>query len=186
LQQEKPGGNAPRALIRPVNGVVIAEAGSREERRLRGALDVITSRIALPGPWVSLALAYEPPAEAPGDCYYVPPACLLDLDLLDGPAARGWALHVGWLTHLDDDRPFQHCWLQTADLVVSVSNLRRGYPAYAMTRGEYERRNRIRGLPRVISARALRIAAARQSLGPSLARWIAGSDGPPSRGGGAA
>jgi hypothetical protein len=169
-----------------VNAVVIAEAGSLEERRLRDALDLIASRIAVPGPWVSLALAYAQPAEAPGDCYYVPPACLLDLDRLDGRVARTWALHVGWLTHPDDDRPFQHCWLQTADLVVSVSNLKQGYPAYAMTRCEYERRNRIRGVARVISARALRIAAARQSLGPSLARWIAGSDGPPIRGGGAA
>jgi hypothetical protein len=130
-------------------------------------------RLVRPGRWVEEALAWVPPPDAPGDCFYVPPACLLDMDATDRAAARRWRLAIGRLRTPDSGGRFIHCWLELGDAVVSVSNLRNGYPPYANDRERYYALNDVRDTPARISARGLRARALRWGLGPTLARWLA-------------
>ena len=158
--------------------IVYAEEGAPEAPALRAALGEMLAVLDGRGPWVRLARAYVQPPNAPGDCFYVPPACLLDLDERDRRAARRWALAVGTLTHPETRHRFVHCWPERDGAVVSVSNLTQGYPAYANLASRYYQTNGATGHIALIRARALRTRARAASLGGALARWIAAHASP--------
>lgn len=123
------------------------------------------------GRWVRYARAHRPIDGNPGDCLYVPPACLLDFDEAAKPAARRWRLGVGVLT-TPDGEPLFHTWLEYSGQVVSVSNLRSGSPAYVMEAERYYEQNGLRSEVLRLSPRSLRVAARRTNGGNPLARWI--------------
>jgi hypothetical protein len=152
--------------------VVIEEnADEQQPWLLRAAIWAAVAVLEAKGPWVSLARQYVM-TNGPGDCLYLPPAWLLDLDEHDRSAARRWRLMRGRLVHAESGHGFDHVWLEAGDVVVSVSNLRLGYPIYAMRRGTYYTRNRVQGVPVAVSTRRLRAAARRLGIGPGLARWL--------------
>ena len=103
---------------------------------LRAAIWAAAAVLEANGRWLSLARRYVMTHE-PGDCLYVPPAWLLDFDETDRAAARSWELKRGRLVNPDTGQVFDHLWLEVGDVVVSVSNLRNGYPVYAIRRDAY-------------------------------------------------
>ena len=143
---------------------------------LRAAIWAAAAVLEANGRWLSLARRYVMTHE-PGDCLYVPPAWLLDFDETDRAAARSWELKRGRLVNPDTGQVFDHLWLEVGDVVVSVSNLRNGYPVYAIRRDAYYARNRVQGEPVGVSTRRLRAAARRLGLGPDLARWLVTVEG---------
>jgi hypothetical protein len=151
--------------------VLYADASTPRPWALRAALEVAVGVLEANGPWVRLARAYVM-THSPGDCLYVPPAWLLDLDDRDRAAARAWRLMRGTLIPPESSQSLEHCWLEVNGIVVSVSNLGNGYPAYVMGRDDYYRRNKVTGEPVGLSPRTLRVAARQRGLGPELARWL--------------
>lgn len=158
---------------RPIRCQVQVEPEDDKPWQLRAAMLLGVAVLETHGRWIRRALAHVM-TDAPGDCLYVPPGWLLDLDEKDREVARHWELVAGWLTHPDNGRGFAHAWLEREDLVLSVSNLKNGYPVYAMRRPVYYRKNGLQGTPARISSRKLRKAARQLGLGPELARWING------------
>lgn len=159
------------------NACVYAEPGSETSLTLEKALAVMMVILQANGRWVRYALAHEATDGKPGDCLFVPPACLMDLDERDAGIAKQWKLALGQLTNPDDGSAFLHCWLEFVDAAVSVSNLKHGYPAYARTKRDYYRVNGLIGEPSYVSVRALRVAGRRLGAGPALAKWLAARAG---------
>jgi hypothetical protein len=156
-----------------VRARVFADEGSEESLMLHKALGVMLVVLKSGRRWVRYAAAHESVDGKPGDCLFLPPACLMDLDEADASIAKQWRLAVGRLTNPDDGSLFTHCWLEFGEAAVSVSNLKNGYPAYARTRSDYYRFNGVVGDPVFISARSLRVTGRRLNGGPDLAKWIA-------------
>ena len=153
----------------PVIAYTDAEGGPSKTRSVAIAAAVKT--IEDNGHWVRFARAHRPNDGNPGDCLYVPPACLLDMDEASRQVARRWRLVAGVLTEPEGD-PLFHTWLEYEGQVVSVSNLRNGYPAYVMDGETYYAHNGLQSSLARISARSLRAAARRTGGGNPLARWI--------------
>lgn len=149
-----------------------------EKHEQQVELDKIVSVLLSGSRWTLFAAAHESVDGKPGDCLFLPPAVLLDLDDKDRREARRWRLALGRLTEPDSGEPFLHCWLEVCDTVVSVSNLRRGYPAYATARRAYYEKNGLVGEVDYVSARSLRYAARRLGGGSALAKWLAGRSEP--------
>ena len=135
------------------------------------AVAVAVKTIEENGRWVRYARAHRPFDGNPGDCLYVPPACLLDFDEAAKRAARRWRLAVGVLTTPEGD-PLFHTWLEYFGQVVSVSNLRIGYPAYVMEAERYYEQNGLQSEVLRLSPRSMRGAARHTGGGNALARWI--------------
>jgi hypothetical protein len=158
---------------------VIEEAADESQPwLLRAAIWAAAAVLEANGRWVSLARQYVMSREL-GDCLYLPPAWLLDLDEENRAAARRWRLMRGRLLHPESGHGFDHVWLEVGDVVVSVSNLRNNYPVYAHRRGTYYERNRVQGVPVAVSTRRLRAAARRLGIGPDLARWLMTAEAAP-------
>ena len=155
----------------PFEYVLYAEPDEPRLQSLRAAMTLAVDVLQANGPWLRLARAYVM-TDAAGDGLYVPPAWLLDLDEHDRGTARRWRLMRGTLTEPASGHEFEHAWIEGHGLVVSVSNLRNGYPAYCMTRATYYARNGVRGVPLGLSARSLRVVARQRGLSPDLARWL--------------
>ena len=159
--------------------MVVDEAADESRPwHLRAAIWTAAAVLETNGPWLSLARQHVMTHE-PGDCLYVPPAWLLDFDETDRAAARRWQLKRGRLMSPDTCQVFDHVWLEVGDVVVSVSNLRNGYPIYAIHRDAYYARNRVQGEPLAVSTRRLRAAARRLGIGPDLARWLVATGNSP-------
>ena len=156
--------------------VIDEDAEETRAWHLRAAIWAAAAVLEANGRWLSLARRYVMTHE-PGDCLYVPPAWLLDFDETDRAAARSWQLKRGRLVNPDTCQVFDHLWLEVGEVVVSVSNLRNGYPAYAIRRDAYYARNRVQGEPVGVSTRRLRAAARRLGIGPDLARWLVKVEG---------
>jgi hypothetical protein len=101
----------------------------------------------------------------------------MDLDEMDRFIAKRWKLALGRLTSPVDGSAFLHCWLELDEAVVSVSNLKNGYPAYVKGRADYYRDNQLMGEPAYVSVRSLRAAGRRLGAGPALAKWLAARGG---------
>jgi len=155
----------------PFEFVLYAERDEPRLWALRAAITLTVDVLQANGPWLRLARAYVM-TDAPGDCLYVPPAWLLDLDEHDRATSRRWRLMRGTLTEPASGRWFEHAWIEGHGIVVSVSNLRIGFPAYVMTRETYYARNGVRGTPFALSSRSLRVMARQLGLGPEFARWL--------------
>ncbi len=155
----------------PFEYVLYAEADEPRLWSLRAAMTLAVDVLQANGPWLRRARAYQM-TDAAGDCLYVPPAWLLDLDERDHGTARRWRLMRGTLTAPERGHEFEHAWIEGHGLVVSVSNLRNGYPAYCMTRETYYARNGVRGEPIGLSVRRLRVVARQRGISPEFARWL--------------
>jgi hypothetical protein len=157
----------------PFSYRIDAEPGEQRPWVLRAALWQAVAVLEANGPWVRLARSLVM-TDAPGDCLYMTPAWLLDFDAANRREARRWRLMRGRLTNRETGKPFDHAWLEVegADVVVSVSNLRNGYPAYAVRRERYYTRNGLQEPTAGVTTRRLRVAALKRGLGPALARWL--------------
>lgn len=158
----------------PVRVQVFADEGTTDEVKLSRAVTMMLTVLKSRRKWAQQAAQLEPIDGKPGDCLFMPPACLMDLDEMSRGIAKLWRLALGELTHPETGKTFLHCWLEFEDAAVSVSNLKNGYPLYAKARAEYYSDNGLVGKPMYVSSRSLRVAGRRLGVGSDLAKWLGG------------
>ena len=103
----------------PFEYVLYAEPDEPRLQSLRAAMTLAVDVLQANGPWLRLARAYVM-TDAAGDCLYVPPAWLLDLDEHDRGTARRWRLMRGTLTEPASGHEFEHAGIEGHGLVVIV------------------------------------------------------------------
>ena len=142
----------------------------RAEKALRFAASIMVCEF----PWYVSSQQFVMLPNAPGNCLYVPPAVLLDIDDSFRESAKQWSLQIAVFDHPNTGAPFTHCWLSYRDIAVSVSGLDAGRPLIAVPTDSYLRMNRCQNGPVRITRRRLRAQALALGISPGLARWISG------------
>lgn len=154
--------------------VVLPTAGVSTSDRASRALRFAASMMAGECPWYVSAKQYVMTPGSPGDCLFVPPAVLLDIDERYKSVAGPWALRVAVFEHPDTQLPFVHCWLVCGDIAVSISGQNVGRPMIAVAERDYLGFNRCLQGPVRITRRRLRAKARKWNIGNALAKWISG------------